>query len=70
LNIESSTTTRPGLAWPGANRYLLPRILDGGHLDDIEFEAELSGFGEFLRPLRRLLGASIRFFRTGRQEVA
>ena len=55
LGIQSSTTTQTGLAWPGANKHLLPRILDGGHLCAIEFEAEISGFNELIRPLTRPL---------------
>jgi len=57
LGLASATTTDPSLAYPGANPYLLPRILDGENLSPLEFESELSGFGDFLRavtaPLRR-----------------
>lgn len=55
LLIASSTTTVQGLAWPGTRRQLLPRLLDGENLTEIEFEAELCGFGEILRAGRRLL---------------
>lgn len=53
LGLASSTTTRQGLAWPGMPMHLLPRLLDGENLSDIEFEAELSGFGDWLRSGRQ-----------------
>jgi peptidoglycan/xylan/chitin deacetylase (PgdA/CDA1 family) len=60
LGLRSSTTTRQGLAWPGMPMHLLPRLLDGENLSEIEFEAELSGFGDWLRSGRhkvnRVLG--------------
>jgi peptidoglycan/xylan/chitin deacetylase (PgdA/CDA1 family) len=60
LGLGSSTTTRQGLAWPGMPMHLLPRLLDGENLSEIEFEAELSGFGDWLRAGRhtveRVLG--------------
>jgi peptidoglycan/xylan/chitin deacetylase (PgdA/CDA1 family) len=49
LDLDSSTTTRQGLAWPGMPLHLLPRLLDGENLSEIEFEAELAGFGDWLR---------------------
>ena len=60
LGVESSTTCVPGLAWPGSPMHMLPRLLDGENLSEIEFEAELSGFGDWLRAgknaARRLTG--------------
>jgi peptidoglycan/xylan/chitin deacetylase (PgdA/CDA1 family) len=60
LGLGSSTTTRQGLAWPGMPMHLLPRLLDGENLSEIEFEAELSGFGDWLRAgrhtVKRVLG--------------
>ena len=53
LNLTSSTTTEQGLAWPGQPLHLLPRLLDGENLSEIEFEAELSGFGDWLRRGKR-----------------
>lgn len=47
--IMSATTTQQGLAWPMADQYQLPRLMDNGALSDIEFEAEVSGFLELLR---------------------
>lgn len=52
LALASSTTTRQGLAWPGMPMHLLPRLLDGENMSEIEFEAELSGFGDWLRGAR------------------
>ena len=49
LGLASSTTTVQGIAQPGMPMHLLPRLLDGENLSDIEFEAELSGFGDWLR---------------------
>ena len=51
LNIVSATTTETGLVDNQSHRYALPRILDGEEISDIEFEAELSGFGELKRKL-------------------
>jgi peptidoglycan/xylan/chitin deacetylase (PgdA/CDA1 family) len=60
LGLNSSTTTLQGLAWPGMPMHLLPRLLDGENLSEIEFEAELSGFGDLMRAGRhtvsRVLG--------------
>jgi peptidoglycan/xylan/chitin deacetylase (PgdA/CDA1 family) len=53
LGIASATTTDAGIAYPGADRYFLPRLLDGENLSQLEFEAELAGIGEFLRLCRR-----------------
>ena len=49
LGLESSTTCLPALAWPASPIHMLPRLLDGENLSEIEFEAELSGFGDWLR---------------------
>lgn len=53
LGIASATMTAAGIAYPGADRYFLPRLLDGDNLSQLEFEAELAGIGEFLRLCRR-----------------
>lgn len=49
--VASATTCQPGLvqdtAAPGC--YYLPRFLDGDSIHPLEFQAELSGFSEFLR---------------------
>lgn len=53
VGVVSATTTVQGIARAGMNPYLLPRLLDGEQVTDIEFEAELSGFADFVRRLRR-----------------
>ena len=53
LGIASATTCDPGMnAW-GAPPLLLKRFLDGDHFADIVFDAEVSGFRELIRSLRR-----------------
>jgi peptidoglycan/xylan/chitin deacetylase (PgdA/CDA1 family) len=52
LGIASATTTEAGLAYPGMDRFFLPRLLDGENLSPLEFEAELAGIGDLLRRLR------------------
>jgi peptidoglycan/xylan/chitin deacetylase (PgdA/CDA1 family) len=49
IGLKSSTTTVQGLAWPGMPLHLLPRLLDGENMSEIEFEAELCGLGDWLR---------------------
>lgn len=56
LHIVSATTTETGLVNNQSHRYALPRILDGEEVSDIEFEAELSGFGELKRKLLSFIG--------------
>lgn len=53
FGIESGTTSAFGLASATGNPHLIPRIVDGDHIPDIKFEAELAGF---MHLLRRLLG--------------
>lgn len=53
--IETATTCEPGLNGPDTHPYALRRFLDGESVTMLEFEAELSGFSELLRGLRRLL---------------
>jgi peptidoglycan/xylan/chitin deacetylase (PgdA/CDA1 family) len=52
LGILSATTCEAGLNTRATPRYALRRFLDGEHITDIEFEAELCGFLEFFRTLR------------------
>jgi len=49
--IASATTCIPGLAGDTAAPavYYLPRFLDGESIHPLEFEAEMSGFADFLR---------------------
>jgi len=51
--IKSAVTTDAGLAYDSTHAYALPRVLDSEALSPIEFEAELSGFLELLRRMRR-----------------
>jgi peptidoglycan/xylan/chitin deacetylase (PgdA/CDA1 family) len=53
LGLASATTCETGLARIGSDPLQLPRIMDGDHLHEVEFEAELSGFAELLRTARR-----------------
>ncbi len=50
--VISATTTVQGIAWRGMNPYLLPRLQDGEQVSEVEFEAELSGFADWLRWFR------------------
>src|SRR5918992_530627 len=67
LGILSATTTRPGIAYRGTDLMLLPRIIDGNHLSELEFEGEVCGVGDFLRKTRAL-GSNI--FAGGRSRFA
>lgn len=53
LGIRSATLTVPGLACARSNPYFLPRILDGDHMTDLQFEAELCGLLPWLRQSRQ-----------------
>jgi hypothetical protein len=55
LGIVSATTLEPRLASQHDDPLLLPRILDGEHLSELEFEAELCGVGEALRAVASAL---------------
>jgi hypothetical protein len=52
-HIASATTTDIGLVDAKTPRYALPRILDGQDVSELEFEAEMSGFMELSRVVRR-----------------
>lgn len=52
--MASATTTAVGLADEHTPRYAIPRILDGQDVSDLEFEAEMSGFMELTRMMRRV----------------
>ena len=59
--VESATTCELGLAEIATpeDRFHLPRVLDGGNVSEIEFEAELCGFASTLRAAaRRLRGGA------------
>lgn len=55
LGVISGSTCIPGLVPTGQPNgiYYLPRFLDGHDVRQIEFEAEMSGFMEFIRKLFR-----------------
>jgi len=62
--LASATTCDTGLVRSGDARFGLQRFLDGEMVDEVEFEAEISGFADLLRALlrvdRRSLGAGSR----------
>jgi peptidoglycan/xylan/chitin deacetylase (PgdA/CDA1 family) len=65
--MRTATTCEQGLNYPNTPRLALRRFLDGEHITDVEFEAEITGYAELLRraraPLagrrRRLAGAAM-----------
>lgn len=52
--IYSATLTEPGLVSAGSDFLLLPRVLDGEKISQIEFEAELSGLLELKRSFLKI----------------
>ena len=59
LGIESATTCLSGSNASETPRYGLKRFLDSEAVDDIEFDAELSGFSELTRALKGLVTLSM-----------
>ncbi len=57
LGVKSATTIEPGLNYRHTSRFALRRLVDGGPVSDIEFAAEMTGFMEIVRSLRRRLRA-------------
>lgn len=55
LGIESATTCLSGFNYPDTERLELRRFLDGENITQLEFEAEVSGFLELMRKLRRII---------------
>ena len=53
LGVKSATTIDPGLNYSHTSRFALRRLVDGGPVSDIEFAAEMTGFMEVVRVLRR-----------------
>lgn len=53
LGIKSATTIEPGLNYGHTSRFALHRLVDGGAVSEIEFAAEMTGFMELVRLLRR-----------------
>ncbi len=57
LGVKSATTIEPGLNYRHTSRFALRRLVDGGPVSEIEFAAEMTGFMELVRLLRRRLRA-------------
>jgi len=57
LGVKSATTIDPGLNYSHTSQFALRRLVDGGPVSDIEFAAEMTGFMELVRLLRRRLQA-------------
>ncbi|MEQ1647189.1 MAG: polysaccharide deacetylase family protein [Hyphomicrobiaceae bacterium] len=55
LGIKSATTTNQGIATVGTSLLMLPRLCDNEMLTEIEFEAELSGFADWMRLSRTVV---------------
>jgi peptidoglycan/xylan/chitin deacetylase (PgdA/CDA1 family) len=53
--VETATTCDGGLNTPDTPPFAMGRFLDGENIAQIEFEAEVCGFSEILRGLRRRL---------------
>jgi peptidoglycan/xylan/chitin deacetylase (PgdA/CDA1 family) len=53
--IKSATLIDSGLVSSKSHRFELKRIMDGEEIDLLEFEAEMSGFLEILRSVKRVL---------------
>ncbi|MBN2070332.1 MAG: polysaccharide deacetylase family protein [Candidatus Krumholzibacteriota bacterium] len=51
--IKSAVTCDPGLNYPSTDKFALTRFLDGDNISNIEFEAELFGFSELMRKIKR-----------------
>jgi peptidoglycan/xylan/chitin deacetylase (PgdA/CDA1 family) len=67
LGVKSATTIEPGLNYHDTPRFALRRLVDGGRVSDIEFAAEMAGFMEIVRLLRRWL-QSARWPRSSRAQ--
>jgi peptidoglycan/xylan/chitin deacetylase (PgdA/CDA1 family) len=53
LGVKSATTIEPGFNYGDTSRFALRRVVDGGPVSEIEFAAEMTGFMEIVRRLRR-----------------
>jgi peptidoglycan/xylan/chitin deacetylase (PgdA/CDA1 family) len=54
--MRTATTCERGLNYPDTPPLALRRFLDGEHIADVEFEAEVTGYAELLRSTRSRLG--------------
>ena len=52
-NVRTATTCESGLVDADTPRFAMNRILDSARISQIEFEAEVSGFNELIRQVRR-----------------
>ena len=52
MGVRSATTIEPGLNYADTPRFALRRLVDGGPVSDIEFEAEVAGLMDIVRALR------------------
>ena len=55
MGVKSATTCDSGFNYPETNPLALKRFLDGQCISQIEFEAEMSGFLEIFRKIRKIL---------------
>jgi peptidoglycan/xylan/chitin deacetylase (PgdA/CDA1 family) len=53
FGVDTAVTCERGLNTASTPRLAMKRFLDGENVSEIEFEAEICGFSEFLRALRR-----------------
>jgi len=53
--FKTATTCEPGFNYPETPPLALRRFLDGEHISDLEFEAEMSGYKEIFRRVRARL---------------
>ncbi|MFI5325703.1 MAG: insulinase family protein [Candidatus Rokuibacteriota bacterium] len=63
--IRSATTCDPGLNDPATPRLALRRFLDGENIDQLDFEAEMSGFKDLLRDLKARVKPAARLLVAG-----
>lgn len=54
-NIKTAVTCEPGFNYSNTPRFALKRFLDGENISQIEFEAEMMGYNELLRIIRKRL---------------
>ncbi len=58
--FKTATTCEPGFNYPETPPLALRRFLDGEHISDLEFEAEMCGYKEILRRGRAGLWRALR----------
>jgi peptidoglycan/xylan/chitin deacetylase (PgdA/CDA1 family) len=58
--FKTATTCEPGFNYPETPPLALRRFLDGEHISDLEFEAEMCGYKELLRRARAALWRALR----------